>query len=404
LWAWIGQVLDPDPSCNRAVARINAHRGLVGLPATSADTGGYCRARERVPEGVFRRLCRRRGVSLSKRARREDLWCGRVVKVVDGSSSSMSDTPANQRVYPQPSAQKAGCGFPAIAFVGIFCLATGALLDVALGMWSLHDRTLFSSLLRTFSPGDILLADRAYCAYAQMAFLRANNVDVVVRMHQKRRLDFRRGRVLGLCDHIVTWTQPVRPSRSFPLKDWRRLPETLRIRECRFRVETSGFRPQTITLATTLLDAQAYPVEALADLYARRWEVELNFRDVKTTLCMEVLRGKSPDIIRKELYVHLLAYNLIRAVIHDAASRRGLPPRSLSFKGALQHLVAHADLFTHYRAHRRASAFSRLLDLVAQQTLPHRPGRIEPRVRKRRPKNYPLMTQPRHQLQAQLRT
>lgn len=397
-------MLDPDPSCHRALARINAHRGLVGLPAVSVDTGGYCKARQRVPEGVVRRLCRRRGVSLSEGARREDLWCGRAVKVVDGSSSSMSDTPANQRVYPQPSAQKAGCGFPAIAFVGIFCLATGALLEVALGTWSVHDLTLFSLLLRTFSPGDILLADRAYCAYAQRALLRAKNVDVVVRMHQRRRLDFRRGRILGLCDHIVTWTKPVKPSRSLPRKDWQRLPETLRVRELRFRVETSGFRSQTISVATTLLDAQAYPVEALADLYARRWEVELNFRDVKTTLHMEVLRGKSPDIVRKEVYVHLLAYNLIRAVLHDAASRRGLRPRRLSFKGTLQLLAAHADLFTHYRRHRRASAFSRLLDLVAQQIVPYRPGRLEPRARKRRPKNYPLMTRPRHQLKIQTRT
>lgn len=402
LWAWIGQVLDPDHSCNAALARINAHRGLVGLPAVSTDTGAYCKARQRLPEGFFRRLWRRLGVSLSAGARREDLWRGRVVKVVDGSSSSMPDTAANQRVYPQPAGQKEGCGFPVVAFVGVFCLATGAVLDIAMGTWLLHDLTLFHFVRRAFSRGDIMLADRAYCAWAQLALMRAQGVDVVVRMHQRRRADFRRGRVVGLLDHIVTWTKPAQPPRSVPLKDYRRLPEMLLVREIRFRVESKGFRPQTITLATTLLDAQAYPVEDLADLYARRWEVELNFRDIKTTMQMETLRGKSPAVVRKEIHVHLLVYNLVRAVICEAGTRCGVRPRRISFKGAIQYITAHVDLLAHYRAHQRPSASTRLLDLVARQIIPHRPRRVEPRVRKRRPKNYPLMTRPRAQLKAEI--
>jgi len=400
LWAWVRQALDPDGSCNQAVARINAHRVGLGLPAVSTDTGGYCKARQRLPEGLFRRLWRRLGASLREGAREEDLWHERAVKVVDGSSSSMSDTPANQRRYGQPSGQKAGCGFPVVAFVGVFCLATGAALDLALGAWRLHDLTLFASLLRAFSPGDIVLADRAYCAYAQVALLAMRRVDVVVRMHQRRAVDFRRGRVVGVLDHIVTWSKPVRPCRSVPFRAFRRLPETLTVREIRFRVEINGFRPQTITLATTLLDAEAYPVEDLADLYARRWEVELNFRDLKITLQMDVLRGKSPEIVRKEIHVHLLAYNLVRAMIRQAAIHAGLPPRRISFKGTLQYVAAHADLFTHYRAHAQRCAFTSLLHLIARQTIPHRPSRVEPRVRKRRPKNYPLMTQSRAQLKA----
>jgi len=400
LWAWIRQALDPDPSCNKALARINAHRASLGLSAASTDTGGYCKARQRLPEGLFRRLWRRLGASVREGARREDLWRGRVVKVVDGSSSSMPDTAANQRIYPQPSVQKEGCGFPVVAFVGVFCLATGAVLDLALGAWMLHDLSLFAFLMRAFSPGDILLADRAYCAYAHLALLKMRGVDVVVRLHQRRLVDFRRGRVVGVLDHIVTWSKPVQPSRSVRFKAFRRLPETLPVREIRFRVETKGFRPQAITLATTLLDARAYPVEDLADLYARRWQVELNFRDLKTTLQMEVLRGKSPDIVRKEIHVHLLAYNLVRAMMCEAAIHSGLRPRRISFKGTLQHVAAHADLFTHYRAHAERPAFTALLDLVAQQIIPHRPSRVEPRVRKRRPKSYPLMTRPRAQLKA----
>lgn len=407
LWAWIGQALDGDPSCNKALARINAHRARLGLSALSTDTGGYCKARRRLPEGLFCRLSRRIGQSLHERARPHDLWHGRVVKVVDGSSSSMPDTPANQRAYPQPSTQRRGCGFPVVGFVGVFCLATGAALDIVLGTWMLHELTLFYSLRRAFAAGEIMLADRAYCSYAELALMHQRGVDVVARLHQRRRTDFRRGRVVGWLDHVVTWTKPAQRPRGLRREDYHALPATLVLRELRFRVEPKGFRPQTITLATTLLDAPAYPAEDLADLYARRWDIEVNFRHIKTTLRMEVLRGKSPDIVRKEIHVHLLAYNLIRSTIWEAAARHGLTPDRISFKGAIQHVTAHADLFAHYRRSdrpRRRGAFSQLVHLVARRIIPHRPGRVEPRVRKRRPKPYPLMTRPRSQLKAELGT
>ena len=402
IWAFIGQVLDPDQSCNKALGRIQAHRANLGLPLLSTDTGGYCKARKRLPEKLFSRLFRRLGAALSGKARQEDLWCGRRVKVVDGSSSSMPDTLDNQKEYPQPSSQAAGCGFPVVAFVAVFCLATGAALDLALGKWFLHDLALFYFLRDTFVWGDIMLADRGFCSYAEIALMQIRGVDTVLRLHQRRKTDFRRGRVLGIQDHIITWTKPVQRPKGLRKKDYRRLPEMLSVREVRYRVEVKGYRPQTITIATTLLNADLYSVEALAELYFRRWEVELDFRHIKTTMQMDVLRGRTPAIIRKEIWTHLLAYNLIRSVMWEAAISRGASPLRISFKGTMQQISSNSDLFSSNSPERVRPALESLLDLVAGKIVPYRPDRIEPRVRKRRPKNYRLMTGPRSQLKAAL--
>jgi hypothetical protein len=402
LWAFLGQVLDPDHSCRKALARIQAHRAALGLAPLSEDTGGYCKARSRLPEALFAKLFRRSGEDLAGQARPEDLWRGRVVKVVDGSSSSMPDTPENQKEYPQPSSQQPGCGFPVVAYVAVFCLATGAALDLALGKYFLHDLALFYHLRDVFLPGEICLADRGFCSYAEIALFRKRGVDTVLRLHQARQPDFRRGRAVGVLDHIVTWQKPKSCPRGLRKKDYRRLPATLTLREVRYRVEVKGYRTQEVTLVTTLLDAEAYPGADLAELYFRRWEVELDFRHLKTTMQMDVLRGKSPEMVRKEIWTHLLAYNLIRTVMHAAAEEHEAPPRRLSLKGTMQHLVAHRDLVTARDGRRRGVGLRRLLSLIAGDRVPYRPHRLEPRVRKRRPKNYPLMTQPRAQLKDSL--
>jgi hypothetical protein len=399
LWAFVGQVLDPDHSCTRALARIQAHRAAVGLAPISCDTGGYCRARQRLPEGLLSRLCLRSGEALAARPQKQDLWLGRRVKVVDGSSASMPDTPANQAAYPQPAGQKPGCGFPVVAFVAVFCLATGALLDLALGKWFLHDLSLFYFVRKSLVWGDILLADRGFCSYTEMALLWRRGVDSVMRMHQRRLTDFRRGTVLGVKDHVVCWHRPDQ-RRGLRRKDYRCLPKTLRVRELRYRVAVRGFRTREVTLATTLLDAQAYSAEALAELYFRRWDVELDFRHIKTTMQMDVLRCKRPEMVRKEIWAHLLAYNLIRTVMWTAAEGGRTPARRLSFKGTIQQVLSVRDLLPIVRHIARDSGL--LLHLVSQQLVPFRPERIEPRVRKRRPKNYPLMTRPRAQLKALL--
>ena len=257
------------------------------------------------------------------------------MKVVDGSSSSMPDTPANQAAYPQPDQQRPGCGFPVVAFVAVFCLATGALLDLAFGVWFLHDLSLFYFVRKSLAWGDILLADRAFCSYAEMALLGQRGVDSLMRLHQRRRTDFRRGRILGLEDHLVRWPKPAQRSQGLRPQDYRRLPETLAVRELRYRVAVRGFRTQEITLATTLLDAETYLPEALAELYFLRWDVELDFRHIKTTMQMDVLRCKTPEMVRKEIWTHLLAYNLIRTVMWQAARGGSTRARRLSFKGTI---------------------------------------------------------------------
>ena len=396
LWAFIGQVLDPDQSCNRALARIQAHRAANDLPPLSCDTGAYCKARQRLPEEIFPKLCLRLGSALAAKAGAAELWFGRRVKVVDGSSASMPDTPANQAEYPQPDSQKPGCGFPIVAFVAVFCLATGALLALSTGKWFLHDLSLFYFVREAFVFGDILLADRGFCSYAELALMKQRGVDSVLRLHQRRKLDFRRGRILGLEDHVVTWAKPARRSRGLREEDYRRLPDSLTVREVRYRVAAKGFRTREVTLATTLLNADIYFAEALAELYFLRWDVELDFRHLKTTMQMDVLRCKKPAMVRKEIWAHLLAYNLIRSVMWEAAKRSSGRARQLSVKGTMQHVHSFREVPA------IAALEDLLLQLVGRQIVPYRPDRIEPRVRKRRPKSYPLMTRPRSELKAAL--
>jgi hypothetical protein len=400
LWAFIGQVLDPDQSCNQALARIQSHRLRLGLKPISTDTGGYCKSRKRLPEQLFKKLFERTGQTLTKQAAGKDLWHGRPVKVVDGSHCSMPDTPSNQKAFGQPPGQAPGCGFPTLAFVGVFCLATGAAIECALGGWALHDLSLFCLVRTAFEAGDILLADRGFCCYVEMALMQKQGVDTVVRLHQRRKTDFRRGHILGIEDHMVLWIKPQNPPRRVRKKDFCSLPETLAVREIRYRVEVKGFRTQTITLATTLLDAEVYPPEDLADLYFQRWVVELDFRHIKITLQMDVLRCKTPQMVRKELWCHLLAYNLIRHLMWEAEQIKGACPGRTSFKGAIQYLISFRAVFAVTTLKQKKVLVNQLLDLIATQEVPYRPHRVEPRVKKRRPKKYRLMNKPRGDLRA----
>lgn len=402
LWAFIGQVLNQDQSCNQALARIQAHRIQCGLPSISTDTGGYCKARIRLPELLFKKLFLRTGQALTKKATEESLWLGRRVKVVDGSNCSMPDTSSNQKAFSQPPGQKPGCGFPTMAFVGVFCLATGAAIELAVGKWSLHDLSLFCLVRTAFDFGDILLADRGFCCYIEMALMQQRGVDTVVRLHQRRLTDFRRGRVLGHYDHIVLWTKPQKPPKRIRKKDFRSLPEMLAVREIRYQVEVKGFRTGEIILATTLLDAEKYPALELADLYFQRWDVELDFRHLKTTMQMDVLRCKSPEMVRKELWCHLLAYNLIRHVMWEAGQCYQVSSRRISVKGTIQYLRSFRDMFSEMSPQNNSVTRMRILRLIAFQEVPNRPGRIEPRVKKRRPKTYKLMNKPRAELKAAL--
>jgi hypothetical protein len=401
LWVFLGQVLSADHSCCAAVARLIAHRVARGQSPCSAETGAYCQARKRLPEKFFSEVARRTGRALDDGVDQGWLWKRRRVYVYDGSSVTMPDTPANQAAYPQPVAQKPGLGFPLARIAAVFSLACGAVVGLGICRYAGKGQSelgLLRKLLDLFRSGDIVLADRLMCAWTEMVMLHQRGVDCVCRFTSHRKADFRRGKRLGEGDHIVAWPKPPKP-RSIDRDEYAALPESLTVRECRVRVEQPGFRVRILIVATTLLDANAFTRAELAQLYRARWNAELDLRSLKQTLQMDVLRCKTPELVRKELWTHILAYNLIRAVMAQAANRHGIEPRSISFKGALQTLEAFQPVIAG-SPHDSAvlnNLSERVLDAVASHHVGDRPGRYEPRRRKRRPKPYDRLMKPRHE-------
>jgi hypothetical protein len=351
-------------------------RAACGLKPGSTRTGGYCRARRRLPLGMIRGRAGEVGRQLHGRARREWSWRGRSVKLVDGTGISMPDTDENQARYPQPGTQADGVGFPLARVVVVICLATGAVLDAAIGAHSgkgSGELSLWRGLADVFEPGDVMLADALYCNYFLIATLARAGVDVLFEQNGSRITDFRRGKLLGPRDHVVAWPKPARPQWMTP-EEYRTFPEELQVRETQTDHQI---------LVTTLTGRRQASKDDLAQLYARRWNVELDLRNIKTTMGMQVLHCRTPDMNDKELWVHLLAYNLIRLLMAQAANNAGVDPRSLSFKHACQ-------LWTQWVL-RGAPVEPALFDLIAQSKVGHRPDRIEPRQRKRRPKPYPWL-------------
>jgi DDE family transposase len=393
LWTFLTQVLDPDHSCRKAVSSLSAFLVSQGQPAVSPDTSNYCKARKRLPLSFIVRLVRKIGELLEKKASSAWLWQGRSVYMVDGSTASMPDTPANQKAYPQPVSQKLQVGFPLARFVAIISLATGAVLDVALGP-CLGKRTGETSLLRTLVPrmkaGSIVLGDRSFASYFGIAALLQCKIDGVFRMHQRRKIDFRRGRCLGMTDHVVIWQKPQRPE-WMDEATYAQMPDEMRVRELRFRVEQPGYRVDEIVLVTTLLDPVVYTKEDLADLFLKRWNIELDLRSIKIVMQMDVLRCKSPDLVDKEIWVHMLAYNIIRELMVTAAAKNGAEPREMSFKGTLQALTAFRDATRTANPERRVQLWEEMFVAIAHDRVGDRPGRVEPRAKKRRPKQYDLL-------------
>jgi hypothetical protein len=404
LWVFLSQVLDAAHCCRQAVARFLAWRVGHGLAPCSADAGAYCKARGRLPEGVLARLARDTGRRPQDEAPDTWRWHGRTVKVVDGTTVALPDTPANQEQYPQPRSQKPGVGFPLVRLVVLFALATGTALDAAFGPYRgqrTGESALFRRLHDRLEAGDILLADRYYCSYWELALVRERGGDAVCRMHQRRRVDFRRGRRLGPSDHVVTWAKPSRPEWLTP-EEYARLPAAMAVRELRVWVDRPGYRTRVLVVATTLLDPAAFPWHDAAALYGARWYAELDLRSLKDSLQMGVLRGQTPAMAHKEVWAHLLAYNLIRGLMARAAQEAGLLPWQLSFAGAVQTVVAFAPLAWAASVAAWEPIAGRLRAAIREHRVNDRPGRCEPRARKRRPQTYPLLTEPRPQARTRL--
>jgi len=407
LWVFLGQVLSADHSCRSAVARLLAHRVSRGQSPCSAGTGAYCQARKRLPEKFFSDVARQTGRALEAKVDPQWLWKRRRVYIYDGSSVSMADTPQNQRDYPQPDTQKPGLGFPLARIAAVFSLACGAVLDLGICRYAGKGQSelgMLRTLWNLFLPGDVMLADRLMCTWRDMVMLKQRGVDCVCRMTSHRQTDFRRGQRLGKGDHIVQWCKPMKP-RSIDRETYQALPEYLTIREVRVRVELPGFRTETLVIATTLLDAEEFTKDDLAQLYRARWNAELDLRSLKRTLQMDILRCKTPELVRKEIWTHVLAYNLIRTIMAQAATVHGIEPRSISFKGAVQTLEAFQPVIALRAEHDPAACqqvYQQLLDAIATHRVADRPDRFEPRLRKRRPKHYAFLRKPRCETKRQM--
>jgi hypothetical protein len=397
LWMFLGQVIDPDPACRQAVAKLLVWLTLHGKPACSAENGAYCKARLRLSEEHLHGLVRATGKRLRGQTRDAWLWKGRRVKIADGTTVIMPDTKANQAVYPQPDGQKPGLGFPMIRMVVIFCLATGAVLDAALAAYSgkgTGELSLLRSIWDELEEGEVLLADRLYCSWFEMALLVLRGVEVVLHRHQSRRTDFRRGKSLGSRDHRVKWPKPARPD-WLDQETYDSLPKELEIREVEVTIRRKGFRPVRLIVVTSLLNEKQYSPEDLGEVYWQRWQAELNLRSLKETMQMAELRCKTPEMVRKEVWVHFIAYNLIRGLMAQAAAEYGTKPCQISFKGALQTLKAFQTILP--MTENVVEIYRRLLRAIATHHAGNRPGRVEPRAKKRRKKNYALLTKPRTQ-------
>lgn len=406
MWAFLSQKLHKGEqrSCVAAVARVVVLLATLGRDPPSGNTGAYCRARAKLPEPVIRRLTLDMARGCEDAVPPSWLWHGRHVKLVDGTTASMPDTEANQAEYPQHVVQEEGVGFPIMRMVVLFSLATGMLCDMAMGPYQgkeTGELALFRELFGRLKAHDIVLGDRLYCSYFVIALLKELGVDLLVRLHQSRTVDFRRGQRLGKGDHRVEWIRPVRPP-WMDAETYERMPKSIELREVLVQVDQPGFRAESFVVVTTLCDVEEYPTEEIAELYRGRWLAELDIRTIKITLDMDVLRCKTPEMVRREVWTHLLAYNMIRRSILQSAQASGFSPRELSFTAAMQSIAASWMV----AALSDRSLFGVLVEAhlanLAGHRVGNRPDRVEPRAVKRRPKPHRLLTKPRAEARREL--
>lgn len=404
LGVFLSQVLDPDHSCRAAVARLIVWLAINRRKPCAPETNSYCEARQRLPLGVVVRLVRQTAREIEGRAPEAWLWKGRRVALVDGTTASMPDSEENQKAFPQSKAQGIGLGFPLVRMVAIISLATGVVRDLAHGPYQgkeTGETALFRTLWKGLEPGEVVLGDRCFASFFGIAGLSQRGVDVLFRMHQRRKFDFRRGCRLAIEDHVVVWTKPARP-KWMDEGTYAQMPDELKVRELRASVKQLGFRVDELVLVTTMLDGEEYTKKELANLFLQRWNIELDLRSIKDVLQMDVLRCKAPGMVEKEIWMHLLAYNLIRGVMAKAAEAHDDQPRHLSFKGALQTMTAFQEALRQATPSERGHLIDTMLKAIASHRVGDRFGRVEPRANKRRPKPQRYLTEPRKEARKRL--
>ena len=385
--AFLGQVLSRGSSCREAVRRVQVWALASRQSVPDDDSSGYCQARERLAVGTLESAHEELGKWFERH--HGEKWCGRSVKVIDGTGVSMPDTPENREKWTYAPNQKPGCGFPTARLVGMFCLMTGRLVRFALATLHDHEIPLARQLIAWIEEGEVALIDRGFCGWGFIALLHRKGVDVVARLHPQR--PPKPGK--------MEWGKPARGQNGWNKTLWDELPEKLTVRLIRFRIAVPGFRTREVVLVTTLLDEQTYPDEAIIALYRRRWTVELCLRDIKTTLGLDVLRCCSPEMIEKEVWMQVFGYNLVRALMLEASWTYSVPLDRLSFKGTVDTLRNWTPLLAPSMFAFKGARME-LLRIIAADQVPDRPHRYEPRARKRRPKPYPLLTVPRRRVRA----
>lgn len=409
LWAMLSQMLltGEERSCRAAVVRVAAFHAMLGRAICDTNTGAYCRARSKVTEGVTRRLTQQIARNCEAQVPNEWRWKGRNVKLVDGTTFSMPDTPENQAEYPQSTTQAEGLGFPIMRAVALCSLATGMIGALACGPYAgkeTGETALLRTLFNELSPGDVLLGDRYYGGWFMLALLQELGADFVVRLHQLRDADFQKGRRLGKGDHVVFWPKPAKPE-WLDQETYDRLPHRLEVREVKVNVDVAGFRSESLVVVTSLLDVNEFAREDISTLYRRRWIVELHLCSIKSVMKLDVLRCKTPAMVRQELWTGLLAYNLIRHSILQSAMASEQRPEQLSFTATMQMLAntwLMASVITSLQPGVRESLIELRLTHGGSHRVGNRPNRVEPRAVKRRPKVLALLTKPRVRARADL--
>lgn len=399
-WYFLWQVLQPWTPCRAVVRKVQAeletHKRLI-----DENSSAFCQARARLPLPLLDKGLQQTAACADRLARDALPDWKRPIKVVDVTSFTTPDTLANRKKYHYPSGQKKGCGFPVMRALAIFSLASGAIQQMVSAACYTAELVMLKPLWSTFLRGDILLGDRAYSGFALLAALSIRGVDVVARLHQCRKLNLRRAERLGSHDWRTVLHKPPQQPPYMSEAEWNALPDVVPVRIIRSKLVVKGFRTKTIWIVTTLLDPELYSATAIAGLYLFRWQIELSFRDLKTTMGMETLRCLSPHMIERELRMFLIAYNCLRSLMAEAAGKHQFPRQRISFKGTMDTIRSFHPVMLRTRSRRGlARLHARVLAILVADSLPLRPGRVEPRAVKKRPKPYPLLTKPRRLFKA----